>query len=56
MPIYLFILRKIGNFHVRLWDEGWFAVHDGDGVAYLLQVGIAKSEQAERELQKAVQE
>ena len=27
VPIYLFIFLKIGNFHVRLWDESWFAVH-----------------------------
>lgn len=27
IPIYLFIFLKIGNFHVLLWDESWFAVH-----------------------------
>jgi len=27
VPIYLFIFLKIGSFHARLWDEGWFAVH-----------------------------
>jgi 4-amino-4-deoxy-L-arabinose transferase-like glycosyltransferase len=27
VPIYVFIFLKIGSFHVRLWDESWFAVH-----------------------------
>ncbi|GAB4378549.1 MAG: hypothetical protein Kow0075_08580 [Salibacteraceae bacterium] len=27
IPIYLFIFLKLGNPHIRLWDEGWFSVH-----------------------------
>ncbi|MEZ4720418.1 MAG: glycosyltransferase family 39 protein [Flavobacteriales bacterium] len=27
IPIYLFLFVKLGSPHIRLWDEGWFAVH-----------------------------
>jgi 4-amino-4-deoxy-L-arabinose transferase-like glycosyltransferase len=27
VPIYLFLFVKLGDFHIRLWDEGWFVVH-----------------------------
>jgi 4-amino-4-deoxy-L-arabinose transferase-like glycosyltransferase len=27
VPIYLFLFLKLGNFHIRLWDESWFAVN-----------------------------
>lgn len=27
LPIYLFLFVKLGSPAVRLWDEGWFAVH-----------------------------
>lgn len=27
IPIYLFLFLKLGSAHIRLWDEGWFAVH-----------------------------
>lgn len=27
IPIYLFIFLKLDSFHVRLWDESYFAVH-----------------------------
>lgn len=27
IPIYAFMFLKLGAFHIRLWDEGWFVVH-----------------------------
>jgi len=27
LPIYVFMFVKLGAPHLRLWDEGWFAVH-----------------------------
>ncbi|NQV52345.1 MAG: glycosyltransferase family 39 protein [Flavobacteriales bacterium] len=27
IPIYVFLFVKLGAFHIRLWDEGWFVVH-----------------------------
>ena len=27
IPIYVFLFVKLGSAHIRLWDEGWFAVH-----------------------------
>ncbi len=27
VPIYVFLFVKLGAFHIRLWDEGWFVVH-----------------------------
>jgi len=27
IPIYLFLFLKLGNTHMRLWDEGWYSVH-----------------------------
>ncbi|MEQ9187768.1 MAG: glycosyltransferase family 39 protein [Cryomorphaceae bacterium] len=27
VPIYAFLFVKLGAFHIRLWDEGWFVVH-----------------------------